>query len=102
VGPAVSRVLYYRLEGDVVRPLGSEYGDLMKTNAGARVARDEFIVDGADVLVSTVFLAIDHNFGRDGEPVLFETMVFRGEEREQYRYSTLAQFPIHSPSQILP
>ena len=26
--------------------------------------------------VSTVFLGIDHNFGGDGPPLLFETMVF--------------------------
>ena len=28
------------------------------------------------LLVSTVFLGIDHNFGGQGDPVLFETMVF--------------------------
>lgn len=28
------------------------------------------------LLVSTVFLAIDHNFVRQGPPILFETMVF--------------------------
>lgn len=26
--------------------------------------------------VSTVFLGIDHGFGREGPPILFETMVF--------------------------
>jgi hypothetical protein len=31
-----------------------------------------------DVNVSTVFLGLDHSFGH-GPPVLFETMVFRGE-----------------------
>lgn len=39
------------------------------------------------VWVSTVFLGLDHRFGRDGDPVLFETMVFRdghGEEGERY------------------
>jgi len=34
-----------------------------------------------DVLVSTVFLGLDHSFG-DGPPQLFETMVFRGEDEE--------------------
>jgi len=38
--------------------------------------------------VSTVFLGIDHNFG-EGEPLLFETMIFGGEHNEyQERYST--------------
>jgi hypothetical protein len=31
---------------------------------------------GEGVEVSTVFLALDHNFYRDGAPILFETMVF--------------------------
>lgn len=81
--------LYYRLEGDAVHPVD----DLVKTNAGERVARDELVIDGAGVVVSTVFLGIDHSFGRDGAPVLFETMVFRGreEEPEQHRYSTIAE-----------
>lgn len=38
--------------------------------------------------ISTVFLGIDHNFG-DGEPLLFETMVFGGElDDSQWRCST--------------
>lgn len=41
-----------------------------------------------DVEVSTVFLSWDHSFG-DGEPVLFETMVFGGEYNEyQLRYTS--------------
>ena len=41
-----------------------------------------------EVRVSTVFLGIDHNFG-EGEPLLFETMIFGGErDEEQYRYAT--------------
>lgn len=41
-----------------------------------------------DAEVSTVFLGIDHAFGK-GEPILFETMVFGG-NYDQYtkRYST--------------
>lgn len=40
------------------------------------------------VTVSTVFLGLDHNFGR-GEPLLFETMVFGGGlDGECFRYST--------------
>lgn len=32
----------------------------------------------ADVIVSTVFLGVDHNWTGKGGPVLFETMVFGG------------------------
>jgi hypothetical protein len=53
-----------------------------------RVGRD--IVNG--LLVSTVFLCIDHGFG--GTPKWFETMIFRGENLDnsvddwQWRYET--------------
>lgn len=40
------------------------------------------------VLVSTVFLGLDHSFG-DGPPLLFETMIFGGKhDQYQERYST--------------
>lgn len=41
------------------------------------------------VLVSTVFLGLDHSFG-DGDPVLFETMVFDAEADDNWmcRYCT--------------
>lgn len=41
--------------------------------------------------VSTVFLAFDHNFGDEGLPVLFETMVFGPDdfnEHDMERYCT--------------
>lgn len=38
--------------------------------------------------VSTVFLGLDHQFGR-GAPLLFETMIFGGaRDGDQFRYST--------------
>jgi len=44
-----------------------------------------------DVLVSTVFLGLDHSFG-DGPPLLWETMIFGGKhEGYQERYSTKAE-----------
>lgn len=53
--------------------------------AERKVAHDT--VNGVEV--STVFLGIDHSFGRAGPPVLFETMVFGGElNEEQERYRT--------------
>lgn len=35
-----------------------------------------------DAEVSTVFLGIDYGFGRTPDPLLFETMVFYGPDRE--------------------
>jgi len=42
------------------------------------------------ILVSTVFLGLDHSFG-EGPPLLFETMIFgadQGDDEYQERYST--------------
>jgi hypothetical protein len=56
------------------------------------VAQEEF---GDDVLVSTIFLGLDHNYGlgSDKRPTLFETMIFGeglGEElhEAQWRCAT--------------
>lgn len=51
------------------------------------------IVGQTDVggyLVSTVFLGLDHRFDGDGQPVVFETLVFGtgGWADSQWRYST--------------
>lgn len=40
------------------------------------------------VAVSTVFLGIDHGFGRTKEPILFETMIFGIQQEYQTRYYT--------------
>jgi hypothetical protein len=42
-----------------------------------------------DISISTVFLGLDHNHSGSGNPVLFETMTFSGEE--QVRYETYAE-----------
>lgn len=34
--------------------------------------------DIGEIFVSTVFLSLDHNFGMNGPPILWETMVFGG------------------------
>lgn len=44
------------------------------------VARDTF----GKVIVSTVFLGLDHNYEGKGEPILFETMIFGG-KHDQYQ-----------------
>ena len=45
-----------------------------------------------DAKVSTVFLGLDHNYAADGDPVLWETMVFGGPHDErQERYTSRAE-----------
>jgi hypothetical protein len=45
-----------------------------------------------DVRVSTVWLGIDHGFGREGPPIIFETMVFGGDhDQDCDRYCTEEQ-----------
>lgn len=53
-------------------------------NANRTVAKTRL----KDATVSTVFLGLDHSFGK-GPPLLFETMVFGGpKDQYQKRYST--------------
>lgn len=43
------------------------------------------------ILVSTIFLGLDHSFSDDGPPVLFESMIFGGPlSGEQRRYTSRA------------
>ena len=55
-----------------------------------RLVQDTKLIDSVhnDVRVCTAFLGVDVNFG-DGEPILFETVVFGGpHDWELYRYRT--------------
>jgi hypothetical protein len=62
-----------------------EYEEFVSKEGSRRVALDD--INGATV--STVFLGIDHRYGPDGPPVLFETMVFGGPlDQEQERCCT--------------
>jgi len=57
---------------------------------------DQTIIKGTnenrEIWVSTVFLFINHNFGGEGKPILFETMVFGG-KHDQYcrRYASFGE-----------
>lgn len=54
-------------------------------SADIHVANEER--DG--VRVSTVFLGLDHRFGGNGPPILFETMIFGGpHDQDCERYAT--------------
>ena len=62
-----------------------EWGLFMEERGSRTVARTEL---ENNVLVSTVFLGIDHGWG-DGIPVLFETMIFGGvHDQDMWRYCT--------------
>lgn len=64
-----------------------EWGAWFET-ADRKIARDKLKIGDETVTVSTVFLGLDHGFGRGG-PVLFETLVFGGpHDQDERRYST--------------
>lgn len=92
-------MLWYGRDG---KPITfEEWGAQLKE--GRRVALTHVDTpDGRHILVSTVWLGLDHNFGDDGPPLIFETMTFdqtgddpedpeRGawEDIEARRYPTL-------------
>jgi hypothetical protein len=68
-----------------------EWGRWFETSHAARIVsrdKDEGL-GGTEVTVSTVFLALDHQFG-NGPPVLWETLVFGGPlDGEMDRYCSL-------------
>lgn len=77
------RSLYYDREGQPISM--EEYAAAIESDEGRIVAVDKL---DADVTISTVWLGIDHNWGR-GEPIIFETMVFGGPHAGNCeRYST--------------
>jgi len=63
---------YYRLDGRTPVPCDLETYALNLTDAQRRVRLDTV----GPMTVSTVFLGLDHNYGPEGPPLLFETMVF--------------------------
>jgi hypothetical protein len=49
-----------------------------------------------DATVSTIFLALDKNFGRGGTPILWETMILGGEHDECcWRYTSRGAAQLH-------
>jgi hypothetical protein len=77
----------YILEGKTPKPASLDEWARWYQTAERHVAMSE----QEGVKVSTVFLGLDHSFGR-GEPLLFETMIFGGEHDQwQDRCSTWDQ-----------
>jgi hypothetical protein len=80
---------YYILDAEH-RPVEADFetwARFFENNKRRRVAHTQL----GDVCVSTVFLGLDHRFGDDGPPIVFETMIFGGpldQERCLRRYSS--------------
>jgi len=75
---------YYKLVGKQAVPCELMEWSTMLHTTDRHVAVT--MVD--DVRISTVFLGLDHAF-KEGEPLLFETMVFGGPlDQEMNRYTT--------------
>lgn len=71
-----------------VRTVDAEAWGRWFSTADRRIALTEV----GEATVSTVFLGLDHRYGSDGPPLIFETMIFSGPLDEyQARYSTLEQ-----------
>lgn len=77
------------------RPIDTmEWARLRENVLNVVVARSAFgeDEDDPDVLVSTVWLGINHSYLREGPPVIFETLIFGGAlDGEMWRYATEAQ-----------
>lgn len=75
---------YAILEGKTVVPVDDvlTMGRFLEDIERRTIGRDEIV----GILISTVFLGINHGFGRT--PLWFETMIFGGEHHDyQERYS---------------
>lgn len=78
---------WYKLNEDHTVELVADGSYPSETDFGNIKRVGDDTVDGQRI--STVFLNFDHNWNPDGEPVLFETMIFGGEyDEEMWRYST--------------
>jgi len=81
-------IRYYTLDADnqPVRVRDLDAWAHWFENSGDRRVVARTIV--GTLAVSTVFLGIDHRFIGKGPPLLFETMVFGGDDDMMRRYST--------------
>ena len=82
--------MYYKLDGHTpvkcedVREWAKWFEQSCKDKS-----RQVTITEIENIRISTVFLAVDHNFIDGTHPILFETMIFGGaNDQYQRRYST--------------
>lgn len=82
---------YYILDGTT--PVPATYRAYIRWRIKNPMHRRIALDTVGDLEVSTVFLGLNHAYTREHPPVLFETMVFRGDEStgEQERYCTWAE-----------
>lgn len=82
---------YYKLneKNEPVQCSEVEYAWVLEnTNRQLAITEHNDINGITDIIVSTVFLGLDHNYGGHGAPIVFETMIFGGEcNGEMRRYS---------------
>lgn len=87
---------YYILEGGVpveVLPMTwAQWWELHGPHAENSPCRIAQTYVTADVMVSTVFLGLDHQWTEGRPPMIYETMIFGGpHDDSQWRYSTREQ-----------
>jgi len=69
-------------------PISVEQWAALFEDKGYQVVRQTRI---GEVMISTVWLGIDHGFGYSEWPIIFETMTFGAGDEEQYRYHSEAE-----------
>ena len=79
--------MWYELNEDntVTKLPNGQYSHFSKST---QIKRDKF---DEDTILSTIFLGLDHNHKKKGEPILFESMIFSDNSRlnaYQKRYTT--------------
>lgn len=81
-------IFYILVDGEPVpEPDVAAWSRWMEESREDRVLARTMIGNG--VVVSTVFLGIDHSW-TGANPILYETMIFGGEhDQDQWRYATL-------------
>jgi hypothetical protein len=75
---------HYKLEGTKIVPCSlNEWSKFLSSN-------NRSLGNDSDhgITVSTVFLGLDHNFSKEGPPILFESMSFGADEEDCERYDT--------------
>jgi hypothetical protein len=84
--------VYYILDADnnpIPEPNALDWAIWFEDNHSRRVGWTQIT---SEIVVSTVFLGLDHNFSGQGGPILFETMVFGGKcDEYQCRHHTWAE-----------
>lgn len=81
---------YAKLENEKVIPVDdlSEWNKWFQYSLNERIVGEYYHADNR-LLVSTVFLGIDHGFTMESSPLWFETMVFGGKrDGDMRRYET--------------